>query len=74
MALTLPTVKRSWSPADESTSPTTLVHWYTLVCDVRLTENRSGKSSCIKSVFQNLPVKDVTYIGITKKVEKIDYE
>lgn len=35
---------------------------------------RAGKSSCIKTVFQKLPVKDVPYIGITQRVEKIDYE
>jgi Ras-related GTP-binding protein C/D len=35
---------------------------------------RAGKSSCIKTVFQHLPVKDVPYIGITQKIEKVDYE
>lgn len=39
-----------------------------------LTLYRAGKSSCIKTVFQNLPVKDVPYIGITQKLEKVDYE
>jgi Ras-related GTP-binding protein C/D len=35
---------------------------------------RAGKSSCIKTVFQQLPVKDVPFIGITHKIEAIDYE
>lgn len=35
---------------------------------------RAGKSSCIKTVFQHLPVKDVPYIGITQRIEKVEYE
>lgn len=35
---------------------------------------RAGKSSCIKTVFQQLPVKDVPFIGITHKFEAVDYE
>lgn len=35
---------------------------------------RSGKSSCIKTVFQQVPVKDVPYFGVTQKVEKIVYK
>jgi Ras-related GTP-binding protein C/D len=36
--------------------------------------NRAGKSSCIKTVFQNVPVKDVPFFGVTQRVEKINYE
>ncbi|BEI87150.1 hypothetical protein CcaverHIS002_0704960 [Cutaneotrichosporon cavernicola] len=35
---------------------------------------KAGKSACIKTVFQHLPVKDVPYIGITQKIEKVDYD
>ncbi|WOO85721.1 Ras-related GTP-binding protein C [Vanrija pseudolonga] len=35
---------------------------------------KAGKSSCIKTVFQHVPVKDVPYIGITQKIEKINYD
>lgn len=35
---------------------------------------KAGKSSCIQTIFQHLPVKDVPYIGITQRIEKIDYE
>lgn len=52
--------------------------WRKYVCSAKeaspLTLRRAGKSSCIKTVFQNLPVKDVPYIGITQKLEKVNYE
>ncbi|KAL7423540.1 GTP-binding protein gtr2 [Cryptotrichosporon argae] len=35
---------------------------------------KAGKSSCIKTVFQHVPVKDVPYLGITQRIEKIDYD
>jgi hypothetical protein len=39
----------------------------------RLTD-RAGKSSCIKTIFQDVAVKDVPFFGVTQRVEKIDYE
>lgn len=39
----------------------------------KLTE-RAGKSSCIKTVFQDVPVADVPYFDSTQKVEKVLYE
>ena len=35
---------------------------------------RAGKTSCIKTVFEDNPVKDTPYFGTTQKIEKIDYE
>lgn len=35
---------------------------------------RAGKSSCIKTVFQDIPVADVPYFDATQKVEKVIYE
>lgn len=35
---------------------------------------KAGKSSCIKTVFQNVPVKDVPFFGVTQRVEKISYD
>ena len=40
----------------------------------RMLIDRAGKSSCIKTVFQNVPVKDVPFFGVTQRVEKISYE
>ena len=37
-------------------------------------DDRAGKSSCIKTVFQGVPVADVPYFDSTQKFEKIDYE
>ena len=34
----------------------------------------AGKTSCIKTVFEDNPVKDTPYFGTTQKIEKIDYE
>ena len=36
--------------------------------------SRAGKTSCIKTVFEDNPVKDTPYFGTTQKIEKIDYE
>ncbi|ORY24694.1 Gtr1/RagA G protein conserved region-domain-containing protein [Naematelia encephala] len=41
-----------------------------LVCGWR----KAGKSSCIKTVFQGVPTKDVPYFGVTQKIEKINYD
>ncbi|KAK4687307.1 Ras-related GTP-binding protein C/D, partial [Tremellales sp. Uapishka_1] len=35
---------------------------------------KAGKTSCIKTVFQQVAVKDVPYFGITQKIEKINYD
>ncbi|RSH90467.1 hypothetical protein EHS25_001072 [Saitozyma podzolica] len=35
---------------------------------------KAGKSSVIKTVFQQVPVKDVPYFGVTQKIEKINYD
>lgn len=42
--------------------------------DCAADSNRAGKSSCIKTVFENVPVKDVAFFGVTQQIEKIDYE
>ncbi|WVQ85693.1 hypothetical protein IAT38_007859 [Cryptococcus sp. DSM 104549] len=34
---------------------------------------KAGKTSCIKTVFQGVPTKDVPYFGVTSKVEAINY-
>lgn len=44
------------------------------VIDMALTNFRAGKTSCIKTVFQDVPIKDVSYFGTTQKIEKINYE
>ncbi|RXK42517.1 hypothetical protein M231_00071 [Tremella mesenterica] len=35
---------------------------------------KAGKSSCIKTVFQKVPVRDVAYFSVTQKIEKINYD
>ncbi|WRT65957.1 uncharacterized protein IL334_002908 [Kwoniella shivajii] len=35
---------------------------------------KSGKTSCIKTVFQNVPAREVPYFGVTQKIEKINYD
>ena len=36
--------------------------------------SRAGKSSCIKTIFQGVPVTDVPYFDSTQKLEKVVYE
>ncbi|WWC96678.1 hypothetical protein V866_003550 [Kwoniella sp. B9012] len=35
---------------------------------------KAGKTSCIKTVFQQIPTKEVPFFGVTQKVEKINYD
>ncbi|WWC88156.1 uncharacterized protein L201_003061 [Kwoniella dendrophila CBS 6074] len=35
---------------------------------------KAGKTSCIKTVFQGIPAKEVPYFGVTQKIEKINYD
>ncbi|WVF70953.1 hypothetical protein IAT40_005748 [Kwoniella sp. CBS 6097] len=35
---------------------------------------KAGKTSCIKTVFQQVPAKEVPYFGVTQKIEKINYD
>ncbi|WWC68374.1 uncharacterized protein I206_102299 [Kwoniella pini CBS 10737] len=35
---------------------------------------KAGKTSCIKTVFQGVPTKEVPYFGVTQKIEKINYD
>ncbi|WVW80431.1 hypothetical protein I302_102413 [Kwoniella bestiolae CBS 10118] len=35
---------------------------------------KAGKTSCIKTVFQQIPTKEVPFFGVTQKIEKINYD
>ncbi|WWD18186.1 hypothetical protein CI109_102635 [Kwoniella shandongensis] len=35
---------------------------------------KAGKTSCIKTVFQQVPAREVPYFGVTQKIEKINYD
>ncbi|WWC60579.1 uncharacterized protein I303_103153 [Kwoniella dejecticola CBS 10117] len=35
---------------------------------------KAGKTSCIKTVFQGVPTKEVPYFGVTQKIDKINYD
>ncbi|WVQ97005.1 hypothetical protein IAU59_004115 [Kwoniella sp. CBS 9459] len=35
---------------------------------------KAGKTSCIKTVFQQVPAKEVPYFGVTQKIEKVNYD
>ncbi|ODO07596.1 hypothetical protein L198_01177 [Cryptococcus wingfieldii CBS 7118] len=34
---------------------------------------KAGKTSCIKTVFQQVPAQEVPHFGVTQKIEQIDY-
>lgn len=66
-----------WSLAAESEFMCLLLRGYIVggtASILSLIVSRAGKSSCIKTIFQDTQVKDVAYFGVTQKVEKIDYE
>ncbi|WVR05600.1 hypothetical protein IAU60_002619 [Kwoniella sp. DSM 27419] len=35
---------------------------------------KAGKTSCVKTVFQQVPAKEVPYFGVTQKIEKVNYD
>lgn len=35
---------------------------------------RAGKTSCIKTVFQQVPAVEVPHFGVTQKIEQINYK
>ncbi|KAK8865631.1 hypothetical protein IAR55_000776 [Kwoniella newhampshirensis] len=35
---------------------------------------KAGKTSCIKTVFQQVPAREVPYFGVTQKIERVNYD
>jgi Ras-related GTP-binding protein C/D len=69
-----PSKPRSPNPSNDSSRQRILVLGWRKYVSFKSAEIRAGKSACVKTVFQGVPVKDVPYFGATQKVEKVNID